>query len=214
MTTLHEADKCVITNKGVTIVTGFVNIFEGNKLEIKLNKDIKLIEKEILDVYIYNPITGESLYEAEVASYENKAAVFTNVKHIRTMQKRNNVRIKTNLKYKIFSKCGEDGTPVELEKPVDVSILNISATGMLINQIINTKDDEPLYEQFKYIIKFKELKSPIDIVFRIVRKKEYYRSYRYGCEFEGLSQRQSDDIYKYILNLQIEELKGKVKLLD
>lgn len=196
---VHEFDKCVVQSKsGGNAATGFVVEYESAYLKMQANNNFLLRPSQEVYLLIYNQVKGECRYEATVRDIRDNVIFFENVKLVGSMQKRNNTRVSKELHYKITERIQDDKT-IALEKPVEITILNISAQGMYINS------DENFYIGFRFPLTFRELKRPIRLVAEIIRREVYTRSFNYGCFFVGISNKDMDEIFRYVLKEQIEQ---------
>lgn len=201
---MHEFDKCIVISKnGVNLAEGFVHEFEGESLKVCANGSFSVFASQDVSIYIFNRIKGECLFSGKIKDFDDKNIYFTNVKFIRSEQKRDNTRVNKSLHYRITNKF-EDKKTVKIDRPIDIIILNISAQGMYISC------NEKFSVGYRFPLVFKEAGRPIDLDVEILRCEENRGSYRYGCRFNGISEKNMDNIYRFVLHEQIEQRRRNI----
>ena len=197
---MHEFDKCVMYTKyGTKAAEGFVHEFEDSVMKIFTHGDSNdLLPAEEVYIYVYNSVKGECKYKGTVAKIALNDTEIVNIGLISAVQKRDNTRVNKQIKYMMTNKIVND-QKVKLEKPVVISILNLSAQGLYFNC------DEKYEHGLKFRLYFKETSRPINLLIEVVRREEYNRSYNYGCRFVGISEKDMDEIFKFVLKEQIAQ---------
>jgi len=197
---LHEFDRCVITSKsGEELARGEIDAFDGSKARVNIIGDYSLRVAEDVNLFIYNSVKGECVYFADVESIDGNELVLENLKFISSRQKRNSTRAEILLHYKITHKFGADGNIEKLEKPIDITIINISANGMYI------KCDEKFEKWHRFPFVFREAGMPMRLTAEVVRCVYSNRGNKYGCRFVDISEKDADNIYRFVLHEQIEQ---------
>lgn len=199
---MHEFDKCIVASKsGTKLAEGFVNEFEGKVLKACFEDDFALLLTQEVNIFIFNRIKGECVYKAVVSSIEGKNVVFVNATFLHSTQKRNNTRVSTTLHYRITHRfTGDNFKDVEkLETPIDINILNISANGMYINC------SSLFVAGQKFPLVFRDAGKPINLVVEVVRCQKLHKGNTYGCRFLNISEKDADNIFRFVLHEQIEQ---------
>ena len=199
---MHEFDKCIVASKnGAKLGEGFVNEFEGKVIKACLDEDFALLLTQDVNIFIFNRVKGECVYKAVVSTIDGKNVVFINATFLHSTQKRNNTRVGTALRYRITHRfIGEDFKNVEkLKTPIDINILNLSANGMYIgcSSLFVTGQKFPLV--------FRDAGKPINLVVEVVRCQNSHKGSTYGCRFLNISEKDADNIFRFVLHEQIEQ---------
>jgi hypothetical protein len=202
---MYEFDKCIIEKKNGDYVTwGHVVEFESGLMRIRVKSEYNHDNLNHVYLFIYNSI-GECKYQAEVYEIDDKNIIFRNLKPLSSVQKRSNTRVNKRINYQITNIFKEKEI-VALEKPIDITILNISAIGIYFNS------DENLIAGFKFQLIFCETARPIYLEVEVIRKEEFSRSFNYGCIFRNISNKDMDEIFRLVLKEQIEQRRKNLYL--
>ena len=198
---MHEFDKCIIFSNGnAKFIEGFVHEYDAGTMRIytqgKADDSIKP-SVEVF-VHVYNSVKGECKYIGVVDDVNYNNIKIVNVSLVSSIQKRDNTRVNKQLKYRI-SHYIKDGQRLKLLKPVDITMLNISAQGFCLNC------DQQYEVGFQFPLDFKETPRVIGLIAEIVRREDYTRSYNYGCKFVNISEKDMDDIFRFVLKEQIAQ---------
>jgi hypothetical protein len=203
---MYEFDKCIIEKKnGEYLGWGHVVEFEGSLMRIRFKSEYELKLNNGVYIFIFNSIKGECKYLADVYEVDDKNIVFNNLKMLSSVQKRSNTRVNKRISYKITN-IYKDKEIIDLDKPIAITILNISAVGIYFNS------DEELSEGFRFQLIFYETKKPIYLEIEIIRKEEFSRSFNYGCIFRNASNKDMDEIFRFVLKEQIEQRRKNLYL--
>lgn len=198
---MHEFDKCIIYSKeSVKFLEGFVHEYETGTMKIYMQGKSDDSIRPSMEIYInvYNSVKGECKFVGVVEKTNFNNIEIADVIFVSSVQKRDNTRVNKQLKYKISS-FYEDGEKHKLDKPIDITMLNISAQGIYFNC------DEMLVVGYRFPINFKEMTRPINLIAEIVRIEEYPRSFNYGCIFVDISEKDMDEIFRFVLKEQIAQ---------
>lgn len=204
---MHEFDKCSIASKsGEELAKGVIDAFDGNKARINIKDKSSLSAADEVRLFIYNSVKGECEYTAYVESLNGNEVILDNLKFVNSTQKRNSTRVEMLLDYKITHKFGLDGSVEKLLKPIDILIINISANGMYI------RCNEKFEKGYMFPFVFREAGSPICLTAEVVRCVSSSKGNKYGCRFVDISEKDADNIYRFVLHEQIEQ-RRRSKLL-
>lgn len=198
MIALYEFDKCLITKKEMKLGEGFVNDCTDKAMKIHIVGEHSVRPFEKVTVYVYNNIKGECKFNGTVKELEENNLLIVDIDFVHSLQKRDNTRVNKQISCRVDSRF-ENGVIVRLEHAFDIMILNISAEGMYFNCT------EKFNSGFRFPFVFREAARNIDLTVEIIRREDYTRSYNYGCRFADISQRDADEIYRFVLKEQIEQ---------
>ena len=196
---MYEFDKCIVASEsGTKLAEGFVQEYEGTIMKVRLEGEFSLLVSQDITIFVFNRVKGECVYKGVVATLGVQNVVFDKVKFVRSTQKRDNTRVGKTLSYRI-THCFIDQKVEKLEKPIDITILNLSAQGMYISC------DSIFVVGHRFPLTFREAGAPIELDVEVVRCEKNRRSNKYGCRFLDISERESDNIYRFVLHEQIEQ---------
>jgi hypothetical protein len=194
---MFEFDKCVIEKTNGEYVTwGHIVEFDSEHIKIRVKSEYSDYNLYRIILFIYNSTKGECKYHADVSEIDEKNIILKNIELLSSVQKRSNTRVGKMIKYQITDTF-KDKKIITLEKPIDITILNISAVGLYFSS------DENLVLGFTFQLVFNEFKNPIYLEVEIIRRDEYARSYNYGCIFKNISNKEMDEIFRFVLKEQI-----------
>lgn len=200
MINVHEFDNCLLTTPGgTTLGSGFVHQLDGTVAKICLKSECNLLIKQNIQIYIFNRVKGECVYSARVISIDGNNIGFDRVKFICSTQKRDDTRVDKTLRYRITDRYvnGDINTLEKLPTPIDITILNISATGMFISCSANFAVGH------RFPLVFKDAGSPINLEVEVVRAEKRLRGSNYGCRFIDINPKDADNIFRFVLHEQI-----------
>ncbi|HEX3026630.1 MAG TPA: PilZ domain-containing protein [Clostridia bacterium] len=196
---MHEFDKCIITNKnGAKISEGIVSEYNSADMRINTTESHNLRVYDEVLIYVYNQLKGECKYEGTVSQATGSRITLFNVSLVRSVQKRDNTRVSKQLKYMVTHSFRGDRA-IKLEKPIEITVLNISAQGLYLN----STHDFAIGSRFPLVLQ--ETIKPIKVTVEILRKEKYTRSFNYGCQFADISQKDMDEIFRFVLKEQIDQ---------
>lgn len=200
MISVHQFDKCILsTPRGTTLGNGFVHQFDDTVAKICLESECNLLKTQDIEIYVFNRVKGECVYSAKVAEIDGNNICLDKVKFIRSTQKRDNTRVDKTLRYRITDRYvnGDINTLEKLPAPIDITILNISATGMFISCSAN------FAAGYRFPLVFKDAGAPIHLEVEVVRAEKRLRGSNYGCRFINIDPKDADNIFRFVLHEQI-----------
>lgn len=196
---MFEFDKCIIEKKNGEYVTwGHVVEFESGFMRIRVKSEYNHDNLNEVYLFVFNSTQGECKYQADVYEIDDKNITFCNLKSLSSVQKRSNTRVNKRTHYQV-THIFKEKEIVALEKPLDITILNISAIGIYFNC------EENLLEGFKFQFVLCETKKPIYLEVEVIRREDFARSFNYGCIFRNISDKDMDEIFRFVLKEQIEQ---------
>ena len=201
---MYEFDKCILAgDNGLGLAEGAVREFEGSIMKLVLNEEQDFPMLSEITVYIFNRIKGECVYRGRVVEIQGRVVMIDKAVFVKATQKRNNTRVSKTLRYKITHKFSAEGQE-KLEKPIEIVILNISAQGLYISCI------EEFTEGYRFPLKFMDAGRPIELEVVVMRCEYSRRGNKYGCQFLNINQKDSDNIYRFVLHEQIEQRRNNL----
>lgn len=206
---MHEFDKCIVASEsGAKLGEGFVHDFESTLMKVCLDGEIFLQLSVMVTIFVFNRVKGECVYKGVVASLDGKNVVFDRVSFVRSTQKRDNTRVDKTLRYHITQKFADENFEKleKLEKPIDIIILNISAQGMYIS----CDEDFAVGHRFPFV--FKDAGAPIKLDVKVVRCEKKRRGNNYGCHFLNINNKNSENIFRFVLHEQIEQRRNNLMI--
>lgn len=189
----------VVSKSGSQLAEGFVVEFEKDKMKICSNKEYGFAVPQEITIFAYNEVKGECVYTGTAQSIYDKKIAVAGVKFVNSRQKRDNTRVSKIMHYRITNRflSGKEKQP--LEKPIDIIIHNISAQGMYIS----CEENFVIGHRFPFV--FKDAGKPMNLTAEIVRHDSNNRTNNYGCRFVDISEKDMDNIFRFVLHEQIEQ---------
>ncbi|MDR3552420.1 MAG: PilZ domain-containing protein [Clostridia bacterium] len=201
---MYEFDNCEIYGKtGEKLAYGTVMECENCVLKVAVANETGLEKGQTVDIFIFNSFLGECGYEGLVGETRPKEAIFTRLKSTGSRQRRENTRASCHIRSAIYSKI-ENGEEIPFEKPLEISILNISAQGLYFSCMEN------LPVGFMFPLDFSETMPTIHLTVCTVRREDGGRGFRYGCSL-NIGRREMDRLYRYVLQKQIEQRRNRMR---
>lgn len=207
---MYEFDKCTVYDaNGKSVGNGIIRSSENGVFDVKFDRNDGLYEGQSVRLFILDPVRGQCRFEARTLWEDQFSAVFGDLKSLGSVQNRNNTRVNKKINTRIVTKIvtdkitGEE-TEEKLEKPIDITILNISAQGLYFNC------GHKLDIGFKFALSFFETKRPLRLRVRIIRAENYIRSCNYGCLLE-IPEKDMDELYRFVIKEQIEQRKNELR---
>ncbi|ADU28124.1 PilZ domain-containing protein [Ethanoligenens harbinense] len=198
---MHEFDRCILIDAAHTPVSeGFVRSFDNGVMEIMSAKDIAgwVQAGQSVQVHVYNSSLGECVYEGRVQSVMLLHVYLDGLQLITNRQKRNNTRVNTELPYLMRYYEDADGAH-PFEKPVPVTILNVSAAGVYV--ACKERFDIGL----RFVFTFRETARDIRVTAEIVRRDISPNGFHYGCRFADIPEKDANEIHRWVFTQQIEQ---------
>lgn len=198
---VHEFDKCLIfLSTGSKLAEGFVHEYEEGTMKVYtqgLSSSALVPGLDVL-IYVYNSVKGECKFRGVVRKASFSNVEIENVSMVSAVQKRENTRVNKQLKYRIANYL-QNGEKQKFSKPLDINVLNISAQGLYFNC------EQRFEVGFRFPLVFKEAKRPVYLTVEIIRREDFAQSYNYGCIFVDISEKDMDEIFRFVLKEQIAQ---------
>jgi hypothetical protein len=201
---MHEFDKCILTSiSGAGLAEGTVREFNEPVMRIGLSEEQQFMLHSEVIIFVFNRIKGECVYKGRIAEIDGDTVAVDRVVFVRSTQKRNNTRVGKTIHYKVTHKFTGDEKE-KLEKPIELLILNVSATGIYVSS------DEKFVEGHRFPLRFLEAGKPIDLEVEVIRCEYSRRGNKYGCQFLNINPKDADNIYRFVLHEQIEQRRNNL----
>lgn len=142
---------------------------------------------------------GACTYDAVVTFSAAHRIELTDLRLREVVQQRTAVRVPTSLTYRVTHQL-DGSTPVELEEPFDVVVLDVSAHGLRL------RCEAELENGVRLALRFEATRVPLDLVVEILRGEEMRGQFAYGCRIVGASERVSDELFRFVLDEQRRQL--------
>ena len=149
-------------------------------------------------VFIYSSVMGECKYAGEVRRVTDFCIEASQMELIASNQKRESTRVNKRLEYRL-TKYYDGDKERDFSPPLDITILNISATGMYFHCM------RKFAVGFSFPLVLRETQRPVAVRVEILRREEYGRSYNYGCRFVDIPERDVDEIFRFVFREQIAQ---------
>lgn len=197
---MHELDKCLVFRKtGGRVAEGYVHGFDDGVLQMyPQGESAPLREGEEILVFIYDSVWGECKYAGRVRRVADFSIEAESMELLSSCQKRQSTRVNKRLDYRL-TEYFADGELRPLTAPLDIVVLNISATGLYFHCL---KKLEP---GFSFPLVLRETAHPVRLRVEILRREDYGRSYRYGALFADISEQDADEIFRFVFREQIAQ---------
>jgi hypothetical protein len=206
--TLFKHDKCVVFGTlNENIAEGILEEHSSGYMKVRANGSFELSEGQFVKISVFNGYKGECIYSAAVKKIRGHDIVFDDVEFEGSFQKRDNARVEKIMPYRFTHRAGEAGEKIQLEKPAKITILNISARGMYFTS------NEEYEEGYRFYLLFKETQTPIELLVEIVRAEESFLNYNFGCRFVDITEEEMEEIFRFVLNEQIEQRRKRLERL-
>lgn len=181
------------------LATGFVTDYQDGVMRLNVKISAPVPEKTPVFIYVYNSVKGECVYKGLTGPGREGNLTVLGAELVRSLQKRENVRVNKQLPYRIEEYFTPDGGREMLDGPVEITILNVSAEGMYFSCA------KKFQVGYRFPLLFRETRFPIRLKAEIVRRVDFRRGYHYGCRFADISAKETDEIYRFVLREQIEQ---------
>ena len=211
---MHDLALCTVHVGGDVIVDGFVVALAGDVLTIAASHVVPgLAPGDDVTVLVLDEVRGECLYAGFVSRVAGDRLDVADLELISRLQKRAVVRIRVTLPCR--GTLGPDGaafprgdiacaTSSAIARQIDFTMLDVSAHGMRVS----TNADLAVGSVIRF--RFEELDHPFTIDAVVARGEESRTGMRYGCRFTGMTVRQGDALFSYVLRTQGHQRRARL----
>jgi hypothetical protein len=218
---MHDLALCTVHTDGDTLVDGFVREFEGGVLTIATSQLVLgLTPGDDVTVRVLDDVRGECLYAGYVSRVASDQLDVSELELVSTLQKREVVRVHVAVACRGVvlttgarpepdgSATDPDAPDAEPDAPLDFgfTMLDVSAHGM--QMLARAELSVGSIVRFR----FQELDSPFPITAVVVRREESRSGTHYGCRFTGMTARQTDTLFGYVLRTQGDQRRERMRV--
>lgn len=197
---VHELDRCLIFRQsGGKAAEGYIHSFENDVLKLYPQGPAEPLQPgNLIFAFVYSNVMGECKYAGEVRRITDYCIEFGGMKLVGSSQKRQNTRVNKRLEYRL-TKYYADGVERSFSPPLEIIILNLSATGLYFHC------DHKFEVGFTFPLVLRETGRPVLLRVEVVRREIYDRTYNYGCRFVNIAERDVDEIFRFVFREQIAQ---------
>lgn len=182
----------VYSASGELLADGFVREHAADHLVVEAEhfSGVWLDPGDLVTVHILSALRGELHYDAVVAEAELGRVVVTQLHLREAVQKRQAVRVPTLLRFRTTRVVVDDE---EREEQLDVSVQDVSATGMRV--VCGEELPPGSLLELDFVVD--DIRLPVRL--RVLRSTDQNGLVSHGCLIEGLSERGEDALFSYVL---------------
>lgn len=197
-----ELDPCLVrAETGELLARGFVREHAAGSLLIEAEHftGAWLEPGDPAVVEVMSGHKGACTYDAIVVFSEAGRIELIDLRLRTVVQQRTAVRVATTIPLQVTGWF--DGAElVPFEPPMDVVVLDISASGMRF------RCAEELTLGTRIATTFLATRVPLELVLEVLRTEEHRTGHAYGCALVGITERESDEIFRFALDEQRRQL--------
>lgn len=193
-----DLDPCrVFAATGELVAEGFVREHDSRSLLVEAEhfSGAWLDQGDPVVVQVMSSLRGECTYDAVVQASELHRIEMVGLTLREAVQKRAAARVTTSLPFRITHRVEGDELVV-LPEPLDVTVLDVSAYGMRLGCAEEIEADTRL------VLDFRAEGVSRRLVLRVLRAGALPSGFAHGCVIEGLDERQTDDLFGFVLSEQ------------
>lgn len=186
-------DTCrVHAESGELLADGFVREQAGRGLVVEAEhfSGAWLSPGDPVLVQVLSSVRGECWYDAVVTASEPRRVEVDDLRLREAVQKRGAVRVPVSIVVPT-TRVVVDGEA--LEEPPRVTVADVSATGMRLV----APTELPVGSLVELVLETEDLRLPVRL--RVLRTVERGSATSHGCTLEGLSERDEDALFAYVL---------------
>lgn len=197
-----ELDRCrVYARSGALTAEGLVQLHEGGRmvLEIEQIHDGGLDPGLPAQVEVLSPVRGAVVHDAVVVTNEMARMELADVVVREVVQQRSAVRVPTDVPVRVTHSVVE-GEREELEEPLDLVVKDVSAHGMRL------RGATALVPGTRLVVPFQVTGISLELVVEVLRTMPVGDRFGHGCQFVGLGERETDELFRFVLDEQRRQL--------
>lgn len=146
---------------------------------------------DVVVAQVLSTTRGALTYDARVASSETGRIELVDLRLRDAVQQRSAVRVATSLPVAVREMV-VDGQRTELETPLAVTVLDLSAGGARVHAA------EELAAGTRLVLDL-ELGRPLRLVAEVLRTAPGRTGFLHGCRFDQIREREADEIFSFVL---------------
>lgn len=196
-----ELEPCLVhAGSGELLARGFVREHDGTSLvvEAKTFTGMWLQPGDPAVVQVLSADRGSMTYDAVVAFSAARRIGLSNLALRTVVQQRAALRVPTAIPMQIGHAL--EGRDVVEFEPIDVLVIDVSAHGMRV------RTEAVVAIGTRWAVVFTATGRPIDLVVEVLRAEEIRGGFAYGCRFEGATEREHDELFRFVLREQRRQL--------
>lgn len=197
-----ERDHCrVYARSGALTAEGFVLSHERGRmvLEIEQIHDGGLDPGLPAQIEVLSPVRGAVVHDGVVVANEMARMELTDVVVREVVQQRSAVRVPTHIPVRVTHGVVE-GERAELEEPLDLVVEDVSAHGMRL------RTGAALDPGTLLVVPFEATGMALELVVEVLRAMPVGDRFAHGCQFVGLGERETDELFRFVLDEQRRQL--------
>ncbi|MCL3862399.1 PilZ domain-containing protein [Actinotalea sp. K2] len=193
-----ELDPCrVYAGSGELLAEGFVREHDGDSLVVEADgfTGVWLDEGDAAVVQVMSAVKGECTYDASVRFSAARRIGLAGLRLREAVQKRAAVRVPTALPHRVTHRV-EGRERIELDEPLEVLVLDVSAHGMRLGCA------HEIDAGTRLALEFTAARRPLDLTVTVLRSVPIRSGFAHGCRLEGIDEREMDELFTFVLNEQ------------
>lgn len=197
-----ELDPCRVRAPGGELLAqGFVREHDGDVVAIDVEHEAGgwLDEGDRVVVDILSPSRGTLTYDAGVRTVVARRVVLEGLTLQAAVQLRSAVRVPTSIPVVLRAAAqDEEGEPVEVT--LDGVALDVSAHGMRVRCHADVEAGARL------AVRFEATRVPLELQLEVIRVQELGGDAVLGCRLVGTTERETDELFRFVLEEQRRQL--------
>lgn len=197
-----ELDPCLVrTAAGELLVRGFVREHGADSLLIEAEHFTGswLEAGDMAVVEVMSAHKGACTYDAVVVFSEARRIELARLRLRTVVQQRAAVRVLTAIPLQVTHRV-EGNEQIPLDEPMEILVLDVSATGMRFRCATE------LAAGTRVALTFRGTRTPLHLVLEVLRVEAHKAGPAYGCALVGITERESDELFRFALDEQRRQL--------
>lgn len=197
-----EPDACrVFSRSGALTAEGFVLEHDGARMLVEIERlhGGGLDPGSPAQVEVLSPVRGAVVHDGVVVVNEMARMELADVQVREVVQQRSAVRVPTDIPVRV-THAVVDGEQEELEEPLDLVVQDVSAHGMRL------RGDVALDPGRRLVVPFDATGTLLELVVEVLRAAPTGELFAHGCQFVGLGERETDALFRFVLDEQRRQL--------
>jgi c-di-GMP-binding flagellar brake protein YcgR len=189
---------------------GYLLNLDAEIIKVKGNGLPILSRKTNVIIDVYNEFTGISRYSCQIELASNNQLNAHIVKKYPDIERRNSLKVRTDLSYQVESLYRNDEDVTENFPNMKIRLINLSIGGMLVSSNYELYINDIITFNFRYEKTAVLLKAKVIRIDKIYDDNQKILSFcNYGCIFEEMPPHIEKIITRYLYLRQLEMHKDK-----